>query len=129
MAEFTDGEQQDVASQLHHWVAAYNWDDGLPPIRAIVDSPSTEFATALMIYWRLGGPWLEDTGVNSGAKQLQGVVRERLLAGYYPRGSCQFDPTDELTTVQLYRCRKAGVADLLLGQPRIMSDSTNARPS
>lgn len=29
------------------WVEQYNWDDGLVPIRALVDDPNTEFATAL----------------------------------------------------------------------------------
>lgn len=123
MTEFMDATRRDNVSELHTWVAAYNWDDGLPPIRAVVDSPATEFATALMIYWRLGGPLLEGTVVNAEAKRLQDLVRERLLAGYYPRGDCQFDPTGELTPVQLYRFRKAGVPELLLGQPRVDSDS------
>jgi hypothetical protein len=129
MTEFTDATPRVVASQLHSWVAAYNWDDGLPPIRPIVDSPATEFATALMIYWRLGGPLLEGAGVNAEAKQLQDLVRERLLAGLYPRGDCQFDLTREFTPVQFYRFRKAGVPELLLGQPRVDSDSVNPRVS
>jgi hypothetical protein len=65
---------------LHEWVVGYNWDDGLAPIRVIVDSPATEFATALLIYWRLDGPWLaaSASGVNAEAERLQDTVRGRL---------------------------------------------------
>jgi len=76
-------------AKLHAWVARYNWDDGLAPIWVIADHPKTEFATALMIYWRLGGPYFEDppAPVNREAKRLQDLVRERLLAGFC-RGAC-----------------------------------------
>ncbi len=102
--------------QLHEWVTRYNWDDGLASIWVIVDSSRTEFATALLIYWRLGGPWLEtgSTGINVEAKRLQDLVRDRLLAGFYPRGSVRFDPCAELSQVQVYQLRKAGLPDLLL---------------
>jgi hypothetical protein len=110
------GDLMDSA-QLHQWVARYNWDDGLAPIWVIADSSQTEFATALMVYWLLGGPWLkaEPGSVNGEAKRLQDLVRERLLAGFYPRGSCRFDPRPELSRVQLYQLRRAGVPELLLG--------------
>ena len=105
------------AARLHQWVADYNWDDGLAPIWAIAGSPCTEFATALMIYWRLGGPWLEAEpgGVNAEAKRLQDVVRDRLLAGFYPRGVSRFDPSADLSQVRVRQLRKAGVPELLLG--------------
>jgi hypothetical protein len=102
--------------RLHEWVAGYNWDDGLAPMWPIAESPRTEFAMALLIYWRLGGPWLDDTtGVNAEAVQLQALVRERLLSAFYPRGAAQFDPSAERSRVQLYQLRKAGVPKLLLG--------------
>jgi len=64
------------SARLHEWVARYNWDDGLAPIWAIVESPRTEAATALMIYWRLGGPWLQESSgrVSEEAKRLQNVA-------------------------------------------------------
>lgn len=103
---------------LHEWVARYNWDDGLAPIWVIADAPTTEFATALLIYWRLGGPWLGPggTGINAEAKQLQDAVRDRLLAGVYPRGPSVFDPKAELSETQLFQLRKAGMPDVLLGR-------------
>jgi hypothetical protein len=100
--------------KLHEWVARYNWDDGLAPIWGIVESQKTEFATALMIYWLLGGPDLESTpgSVTWEAKQLQNLVRTQLLSDYYARGSCTFAP--ELSRVHLYQFRKAGVPELLM---------------
>lgn len=102
--------------ELHEWVKHYNWDDGLVPMWHIVESSRTEFATALMIYWLLGGA--DDAGscepgsVNRKATQLRNFVREQLLAGFYPRGECTFDP--ELTKTRLYKFRKAGVPEVLL---------------
>ena len=62
-----------------------------------------------------GGPWLEtDTAaINAEAVRLQKLVRARLLAGYYRQGTARFVP--ELSRVQLYQFRKAGVPGLLLG--------------
>ncbi len=105
------------AAELHDWVSRYNWDDGLAPIWRIVESPRTEFATALMIYWRLDGPWLEqdvDT-TDSGAKSLQDAVRDRLLNGFYSRGTCNYDPAAELSRTQIYKLQKAGLPPVLLG--------------
>src|SRR5262245_37618985 len=104
------------STQLHNKVGHYNWDDGLAPIWVIVNNPEAEFATALMIYWRLGGPWLEDEpgSVNAEAKRLQDLVRDRLLAGFYSHGPSRFDPSEELSRVQLSRLRKAGVPEVLL---------------
>src|SRR5581483_9088633 len=104
-------------TNLHDWVCRYNWDDGLEPIWSIADNPATEFATALLIYWRLGGPWLESepTGINAEAKRLQDKIRDRLLSGFYPVGRAIFDPLTELSRVQVYQLRKAGLPALLLG--------------
>jgi hypothetical protein len=115
------------AAEVHAWVANYNWDDGFAPIWPVVESPRTEFATALMIYWRLGGPWCEATEADVDmapagpwlveAKRLQYAVKGRLLAGFYARGHQHFDPRGELSRVQIYKLRKAGVPDILL-EPR-----------
>ena len=101
----------------HQFVENYNWDKGLDPIGPIVESPHTEFATALLVYWRLGGPWLAETstGVNQTAYRMQCRVRERFLAGYYPQGSCSYDPSSDLSKVQIFKLRKSGIPELLLG--------------
>ena len=104
--------------EVHRWVAEYNWDDGLAAIWPIVDSRNTEHATALMIYWRLEGPWLEstNTGASAGARKLCLVVKERLLGGFYFKGSCRYDPVADrgLSKTQVYKLKKAGLPDELL---------------
>ena len=104
------------AAQTHEWVERYNWDDGVGPVRDVVDSPETEFATALLIYWRLEGPWLHSNqgGVNQDARALNARVRDRLLAGFYPEGKLRFDPTAELSRTQVYRLQKSGMPSELL---------------
>ena len=105
------------SSQLHQWVDQYNWDDGLSPIWVIADSNETEFATALLIYWRLDGPWLTNSSVvNDEAVRLQSLVKDRLLSGFYSRGNSVFDPRSELSNVQIFKLRKAGLPPLLLGE-------------
>ncbi len=103
-------------AELHGWVCEYNWDDGVGPMWPVADDPRTEFATALVIYWRLEGPWLEaDTSAGHAEyRRLQAVVRERLLAGFYLAGSAVYDPSAELSRVQVYKFRQAGTPDVLL---------------
>jgi hypothetical protein len=83
---------------LHDWIHAYNWDDGLAQIWPIIESDETEFATALLIYWRLDGPWFcRDVDPASEAARLHALVESRLRAGRYPKGSSRYDPVADLT--------------------------------
>lgn len=95
------------------FVSNYNWDDGFDAIRPIVNDPATEFATALLIYWRLDGPYLESSSsdVNTEALNLSRLVKERLLAGWYPKKSLQFFPVvhEELGVMQIHKLKKMGV--------------------
>jgi hypothetical protein len=102
--------------QRHEWVEQYNWDDGLDPIRELVNSSQTEFATALLIYWRLEGPWLvsHPSSVNEPARVLNELVRDRLLAGFYPKGKLRFEPTAELSRTQVYKLQTFGMPRELL---------------
>lgn len=103
------------AAQTHEWVQRYNWDEGLGPIRDLIDHSDTEFATALLIYWRLEGPWLvSGSGVNEDAKALNELVRNRLLAGFYPKRGLRFDPMAELSRTQVFKLQKAGLPRELL---------------
>jgi len=105
-------------SDIHEWVAQYNWDDGLAPIWRIASSDQTEFATALMIYWRLGGPWLEDSSGSAAAEaiRLQSLVRERLLTGKYERSDRRYDPIsdNQLSKTQVHKLRKSGLPSELI---------------
>jgi hypothetical protein len=120
------------AAKQHDWVANYNWDDGLAPIWPIVMSPQTEFATALMIYWRLDGPWLEarSDGVNDEAKQLQDYVRQRLLAGFYPR-HITFDPPGNFHKSRFTNCENWAFQSCywgLMAQRKVIRSGSLRRP-
>jgi hypothetical protein len=104
--------------ELHRWVAEYNWDDGLAAIWPVVNDGQIEFATALMIYWRLGGPYLEaESGaVGADARRLLAMVRQGILAGVYPKGMLRYDPIEDnrLTKPQVYKLTRGGLpADLI----------------
>ncbi len=102
-------------AQKHEWVAQHNWDDGFDPIWPIVDDEETEFATALMIYWRLDGPWFVD-GSSDEAKQLHDTVVERLTTGFYSNRHLKYYPVEDnrLSKTQVYKLLKAGIPDELI---------------
>lgn len=81
----------DEATEIHNWVRDYNWDDGLAQIWPIVENGQTEFATALLIYWRLEGPWFARHDGTEAAR-LHALVESRLRAGCYPKGLLRYDP-------------------------------------
>jgi hypothetical protein len=75
----------------------------------LVESEQTEFATALLIYWRLEGPWiLKDR--DTEAKRLHDSVEDRLRSGYYTRRSLRYDPIEDnqLSKTQVYTLKKQG---------------------
>lgn len=108
--------------ELHQWVADYNWDNGLAPIWPIVESKETEFGTALMIYWRLEGPYLETRSHETN--RLHAAVKERLLAGYYRVGTIPYDPVadNQISKTQLYNLKKSGI-------PKELIDPYDPKPS
>ncbi len=110
-------------NEIHQWVANYNWDDGFDPIWPIVENKETEFATALMIYWRLEGPWLE--AGSEQARHLHDAVEERLLSGYYRMGTMRYHPVAEnqLSKAQVYKLKKAGIPMELIEPEYPLRDS------
>jgi hypothetical protein len=105
-------------AKVHEWVALYNWDDGLSPIWAIVENADTDFATALLIYWRLEGPYSAARGSQASdeARRLLDFVRERLLGGVYHKGKLRYDPVADngLSQTQVYKLKKAGLPGELI---------------
>src|SRR5689334_14017764 len=96
--------------ELHDWVRSYNWDSGLAPIWPIAQSDRTELATALLIYWRLEGPWFQEgSSANEEAERLHALVERRLLAGVYAKGSVRYDPVADngLSRVQVFKLKKS----------------------
>ena len=104
-------------AKSHAFVAEYNWDDGLGPIAQIVDDPQTDFATALMIFWRLDGPFfVSDSHVNTAAHELNTRVRANLTSNYYVNRELRYDPVADngLSRVQLHKMRADGVEPVLM---------------
>jgi len=101
----------------HEEIIEYNWDDGLVPIRAVVDSPDTQLATALLIYWRLEGPYMAASKPDD-ATRLNATVRERIVSGYYRQGDLRYDPIEDnrLSLTQVYKLERAGIPPVLLGR-------------
>jgi hypothetical protein len=99
-------------------ISEFNWDDDLAPVAAIVDSASTDFATALMIFWRLDGPWMkdDDADCNATARELNLRVRSNLVSGFYTNRRLHYDPVADngLSKVQVYKLLKNGVEPVLL---------------
>jgi hypothetical protein len=96
-------------TEIHQWVSEFNWDDDLAPMWEIVQNPDTEFATALLIYWRLEGPWLRRTECNSEALRLHDLVEGRLLSGAYKKRLLRYDPIAEnsLSRVQVANLKRS----------------------
>lgn len=98
--------------EVHEWVLLYNWDDGLDPIWPVVENDATEFATALLIYWRLDGPlFRREPSANAEASRLRALVEKRLLNGDYAKGSLRYDPVADngLSSIQVAKLKRAGV--------------------
>ena len=109
---------------IHEWVREFNWDDDLAPIWAIAHRADTEFATALLIYWRLEGPWISRSDSNSDAVKLHDFVEARLLSGAYAKGSISYDPVAEnaLSRVQVAKLKRSGFPSRLLEQVTIADE-------
>jgi hypothetical protein len=98
-----------TAQTTHDWIRGYNWDDGFVRIWPIAQSDETEFATALLIYWRLDGPLFMGQP-DTEAARLHSLVESRLRAGRYARGSLRYDPVadNHLSRVQVARLKRDG---------------------
>jgi hypothetical protein len=102
---------------VHQFVAEFNWDDDLSPIAEIIADRKTDFAIALMIYWRLDGPWCNsDAPCNAAAGRLNAEVRSKLLDGFYQNRVLSYDPVADngLTKSQVAKLRRAGTPSILL---------------
>lgn len=96
----------------HNDIEDYNWDDGLSKIWPVVNNPGTEFATALLIYWRIEGPFFSSNNdpENDEYLKMNRLLKERLYEGFYKKGKLRYDPIsdNQLSRVQVYKLIKAG---------------------
>jgi hypothetical protein len=116
------------AEELDYLLDLYNWDDGFAVPTAIATHPECERALALRLFWRADGltwytrlvepsPYQRDWGV------FCELISEGILSGRYPVGALSFDP--ELSRVQLYKLRKAGIPEALY-QPIVGTGRSDA---
>lgn len=101
-------------SAIRAWVLQYNWDDGLAPMWPLIQNPRTERGTALLIYWRMEGPFFE--GEEGEGARFHSEVEQKLKAGFFEGSAIRYDPVEDnqLSKVALYKLRKAGVPEVLL---------------
>ena len=95
----------------HEEIADYNWDDGLTKIWPVVNNPKTEFATALLIYWRIEGPFFNSNNPRDDEyARMNKVLEKRLNVGFYKKGKLRYDPLsdNQLSKVQIFKLKKQG---------------------
>jgi hypothetical protein len=102
----------------YRFAESFNWDDDLSPIQELIDNPQTEFATALLIYWRLEGPFMSEamSEHNAEAWRLNQKVRQKILDEFYTNGSMRYDPIEDnaLSKTQVYKLKNSGVPPKLV---------------
>ncbi len=97
------------AEQLHLFLYRYNWDDGFAIPRAVLQHPRCERGTALLIYWALGGAFVEEEA-KGDHRVLLDEVRSRLLSGAMAELEIEYDPVADwgLNRLQVVKLERAG---------------------
>jgi hypothetical protein len=106
------------AEELLQVAHGYNWDDGFDLLCVILEHPACDLGLALTIFdiaagifWITDGRpclsvYLQDT------YDFRRALENRIREGRYTKGSICFRP--ELTKVQVYKARKAGVPEIFV---------------
>lgn len=81
----------------HVFAARSNYDGNLQALRWLVDQPTLDRGTALLIYWYLGAGWhVQFTSAEQALSPetflLLRLIEERYAAGFYNTGHIWFDP-------------------------------------
>lgn len=81
----------------HVFAARSNYDGNLQALRWLVDQPTLDRGTALLIYWYLGAGWhVQFTSAEQALSPetflLLRLIEERYAAGFYNTGNIWFDP-------------------------------------
>ena len=88
--------------QRHTFVRRANYDTQEPLVRAVLDDPTTDRATALAAYWILGAGYYTRYGSadevpepDRATFELLRLIEDRYAAGYWADHGIGFDPTDD----------------------------------
>ncbi len=88
--------------QRHTFVRRADYDRGEHLVRAVLDDPTTDRATALSAYWILGASYyaryarVEDVPEDEqGTYALLRTIEDRYAAGFWADHGIAFDPTDD----------------------------------
>jgi hypothetical protein len=106
-----------TTEQLRALAFEHNWDDGFAFPQAVADHPSCDLALALELFWLANADEVylgESIPKRSNADwhSFSGQIAERILHGYYSRGTGAFKAP--LTRVQLYKYQKKGLPAIFL---------------
>ena len=91
-----------TSAEIHQFVLNYNSNDGLLPLRAIVEMPACDLGTALCIYWFLGDfvmdreSYSDETDPDWDGVGLIEEVETRVKNGFYKNQGIRFVPLDYL---------------------------------
>lgn len=81
----------------HVFAARSNYDGNQQALRWLLDQPTLDRSTALLIYWYLGAAWhvqftSADQALSPETFTLLRLIEERYAAGFYEAGNIWFDP-------------------------------------
>jgi len=86
---------------LHERASRHNWDDGDWYLCEMIDSPTCDLGTALLIFWLSGAGFLQQwqpkdvPPLHREFVRLVQDIERRVVAGKFPRGWVFYDPVDE----------------------------------
>jgi ankyrin repeat protein len=94
---------------LHRRALDHNWDHGSAALWQIIESPTCDLATALMIFWRGGAGFLQQWSTLADVPRthrehwpLLQEIEQRVLAGTYSHGRVYYDPAAESRIYEAY---------------------------
>ncbi|CAN7559812.1 DUF4274 domain-containing protein [Acidovorax sp. LjRoot66] len=81
----------------HVFAARSNYDGNKQALRWLLDQPTLDRGTALLIYWYLGAAWhvqftSADQALSPETFTLLRLIEERYAEGFYQAGNIWFDP-------------------------------------
>lgn len=87
--------------ELHAFADTWNWDGGFDALKVLLQNPSCEAATALLIYWKAAPEFFRQFRDREAVAMAQADVQSfdfligienRYAAGEFPVGVVSFDP-------------------------------------